>query len=233
MFPDARYKALRNTLDEFERLENHECIAAYGSEFISDRSDVIPILDPSTPDRLRTYTSVSGGDPMNYAIPSYQWICGKNPWSDCDISLVNAKNWSIYAEEPDQYGGETLRVEYCLSKRASEHCKLILSIPLLGVVVGFNLLKLVGMALTWLCLENHPLLTLGGLDQQVENEVKKLLTIDQMPYIHFSRIQIQLPTVYHCYLNYQVNRCHGKPGLGCGFRQSIVGQHLFHEQDIQ
>jgi hypothetical protein len=165
-FHDNRYKALRNALDEFERLENHECIAAYGSEFISDRSDVILILDPSTPDRLRNYTSVAGGDPMDYGTSHNTWICRQGLWSSCgDMSLINAKNWSIYAEQPDHYGGETLRVEYCLSKRTLEHCKLILSIPLLGVVVGCNLFKLVGLALTWLCLENRPLLTLGGLGQ--------------------------------------------------------------------
>ncbi|KAI3579703.1 hypothetical protein IWW34DRAFT_693993 [Fusarium oxysporum f. sp. albedinis] len=161
-FHDNRYKALRNTLDEFERLENHECIAAYGPEFISDRSDVILILDPSTPDRLRNYTSVAGGDPMDYGTSHNTWICRQGLWSSCgDMSLTNAKNWSIYAEQPDHYGGETLQVEYCLSKRTPEHCKLILSIPLLGVVVGCNLFKLVGLALTWLCLENRPLLTLG------------------------------------------------------------------------
>ncbi|KAK2468550.1 hypothetical protein H9L39_20196 [Fusarium oxysporum f. sp. albedinis] len=134
-FHDNRYKALRNTLDEFERLENHECIAAYGPEFISDRSDVILILDPSTPDRLRNYTSVAGGDPMDYGTSHNTWICRQGLWSSCgDMSLTNAKNWSIYAEQPDHYGGETLQVEYCLSKRTPEHCKLILSIPLLGVV---------------------------------------------------------------------------------------------------
>ncbi|KAH7141569.1 hypothetical protein B0J13DRAFT_637349, partial [Dactylonectria estremocensis] len=161
-FHDKRYKALRNSLDEFERLENRDCIAVYGQKLISDRSDVILILDPSTPDYLSNYTDVYGGDPMDLVSTRNGWICGEDPWvDDCDVSSVNANDWTIYAEQPDLYGGETLRVEYCLSKRTPEHCRLILSIPLLAVVVGCNVSKLVGLALTWLYLEKRPLLTLG------------------------------------------------------------------------
>lgn len=34
--------------------------------------------------------------------------------------------------------------------------------PLMAVVVGCNVLKLVGLGLTWIFLDKQPLLTLGG-----------------------------------------------------------------------
>lgn len=140
----------------------------YGRELISDRSDVILILDPSTPDSVSHYTDLIGGDPMAYESTPYDWICanGRFRSATCDVSTIasDPDNWRVRASDISNANNETLlRVEYCLSKRTQEHCRLILSIPMLAVVVGCNALKLGGMIIAWLCLEERPLLTLGGI----------------------------------------------------------------------
>ncbi|KAH7120280.1 hypothetical protein B0J13DRAFT_457311 [Dactylonectria estremocensis] len=163
-YTDERYKTLRKSLDRFERLENQDCIAGYARKLISERSDVILIIDPLTPDNISDYTEVDGGDPMFSGV-NY-WICGQSyhvQMASCDVSTVDAKNWMIRAANTQASAEKRLRVESCLSKRTPGHCRLNLSTSMLAVVVGCNIIKLVGLVVTWLCLEKQPLLTLGDV----------------------------------------------------------------------
>lgn len=153
---------LRNSLHEFERIENQECLAAYGRRLVADRSDVILVLDPETvtSDELRTYSNV--GDPFVTRSLPYDWICSEWGPIDCDPSSINPENWTF---TKSYRKGE--RVEFCLSKPASQRCKLILNTYILGIVIVCNTVMLVGQSLAWLCLKERPLLTLGGLFNQV------------------------------------------------------------------
>ncbi|KAF5019104.1 hypothetical protein F66182_8900 [Fusarium sp. NRRL 66182] len=144
-YPDERYSELRDSLDEFVRLENRQCIAAYQQPLISHWSDVILILDPSTPDAVTNYTSVEGGDPLDYIPKPYGWICKERGYERelCDASSVDPDTWTVHVSRvvpTDGYDEMAVRVAYCL------RC---------------NVLKLIGLALTWLFLEKRPLLTLG------------------------------------------------------------------------
>ncbi|KAE9575181.1 hypothetical protein CGMCC3_g8517 [Colletotrichum fructicola] len=51
--------------------------------------------------------------------------------------------------------------DYCVSRSLEEQCNLVVDTRFLAIVVGCNLLKLLGLAATWLCLKKRPLLTIG------------------------------------------------------------------------
>ncbi|KAM0429814.1 hypothetical protein ACHAPT_006420 [Fusarium lateritium] len=158
------FNALKASLHGFERLSNSECMAAYGQKLVSGRSDVILILDPSTVDPDFRYTVRWSGHPYRRGSTPYDWMCGRRPWADdqCDVSSLDADDWPLYTD--DRWVNKTLpRVEYCLSKRTPEYCRLVLNIYLLAIVVGCNVIKLAGLGLTWLCLKQQPLLTLGDV----------------------------------------------------------------------
>lgn len=162
-YGNKEFDALKTSLNKFEKLTNSECMAAYGQKLVSGRSDVILILDPLTVDTEFGYTVRWSGDPNRRGSEPYDWMCGRKPWADeqCDVSSLNVDNWPLYSD--DKWVNKTSpRVEYCLSKQTPEYCKLALNIYLLTIVVGCNVVKLIGLGLTWLCLKQQPLLTLGG-----------------------------------------------------------------------
>ncbi|UPL01891.1 hypothetical protein LCI18_012825 [Fusarium solani-melongenae] len=162
-YGNKEFDAIKTSLNEFEKLTNSECMAAYGQKLVSGRSDVILILDPSTVDTEFGYTVRWSGDPNRRGSEPYDWMCGRKPWADeqCDVSSLDVDHWPLYSD--DKWVNKTSpRVQHCLSKRTPEYCKLVLNIYLLAIVVGCNVVKLIGLGLTWLCLKQQPLLTLGG-----------------------------------------------------------------------
>lgn len=176
-YRNEEFDALKTSLNEFEKLTNSECMAAYGQKLVSGRSDVILILDPSTVDTEFAYTVRWSGDPNRRGSEPYDWMCGRKPWADgqCDVSSLDVDNWPLYSD--DKWVNKTSpRVEYCLSKQTPEYCKLALNIYLLAIVVGCNVVKLIGLGLTWLCLKQQPLLTLGGSVKQPNLFIKCLLS---------------------------------------------------------
>ncbi|RSL56726.1 hypothetical protein CEP53_006717 [Fusarium sp. AF-6] len=163
-YGNSDFDALKTSLNDFEKLSNDECLDAYGQKLVSGRSDVILILDHSTVDTEFKYTVRWSGDPKRRGAEPYDWMCGREPWADeqCDVSSLDVDNWPLYSDNKWVNKTEP-RVEYCLSKRTPEYCKLALNIYLLAIVVGCNLVKLIGLGLTWLCLKQQPLLTLGDV----------------------------------------------------------------------
>ncbi|KAM5360895.1 hypothetical protein ACJZ2D_013462 [Fusarium nematophilum] len=168
------YQNLTLPLNGFERLGNRQCIAAYNRKIVSSRSDVILVLDlpqGHLPDRNRSVAHVNLVDPT---VTAANWICepdGKvkvdSPHMEatCDASSVDPNNWTVSKSIPSSSGDQTIPVpvQYCLSKLTPGHCKLVANMPLFGVVIACNISKLVGLSMTWLYLEERPLLTIGGL----------------------------------------------------------------------
>ncbi|KAM5344029.1 hypothetical protein ACJ41O_012566 [Fusarium nematophilum] len=146
---------------EFQRLENQDCIDQYSSLLLSKRSDVVLVVANQTLKHWDGVTQIEGGDPLQSVPASYAWICMRKNYYDygepCDVSSVaaNPGNWTV------SNLGTPFRVNYCLSKQTEEHCRLIMSVPIFAVVVACNIIKLIGLALTWLFLDKRPLLTLG------------------------------------------------------------------------
>ncbi|KAF5009764.1 hypothetical protein FDECE_4037 [Fusarium decemcellulare] len=80
VFYDDDLQDLKKSLNNLERLSNRECIATYGNKLLSDRADVILILDPQLSDRFNNFTLVkSTASPMagqdDPTRAPYDWIC--------------------------------------------------------------------------------------------------------------------------------------------------------------
>lgn len=163
---------------EFERLENKECIATYGQKLVADQSDVILMVNPAVVGFDKNFTVLyESGDPAFVHLPPYDWICrgefdriGERNSHLCDPSSIDPENWivlpeAIFQSPPPYASNDTWRVDYCMSKRSSQQCKLVLNTYILGLVIGCNLIKLFGLAVTWVCLKQRPILTLGGTFQ--------------------------------------------------------------------
>ena len=103
---------LRNELHLFERLENSECIAAYGSTFVSDRTTVVLLVSTSgTSSGIANWTLLKGGSTASDPNP-YRWICNtlqEVTFCNVDNVIADAENWQIRVGTYDY-----VKVDYCL-----------------------------------------------------------------------------------------------------------------------
>ncbi|KAF5005905.1 hypothetical protein FDECE_7663 [Fusarium decemcellulare] len=168
VYETESYRKLQKSLDGFETISNRECLTAYSQTLVSKRGDLVLVVDPSTRYLWDNETYPTLIDPVQKNIVPNNWICDMRMDRSleerrCNMGSIDPTNWTV-SFELDLFSvvdDKKVMVDYCLSKPAAEHCKVIVSMPLLGVVIGCNVFKLVGLALTWLYLERRPLLTLG------------------------------------------------------------------------
>lgn len=127
-------------LSSLERLDNSHCIQAYGRELITDRGDVI--LSFSSSDTGTIFNPIGGSDGY-YSLHPFDWT-NRHPFdwmrlydgsSVCDTGklLANPDSWTV------AFG----RVDYCLSMRRPEQCRLRFNPSLLAIVIAFNAVKIV------------------------------------------------------------------------------------------
>lgn len=141
--------------DEFEHLENDECISQYARKFVTNRSALFIVIpsdvNNSYWDEVSPYSKAHSAGP-------YSWLCAAMP-KPCDPTKLKAQSedWKLV-----NWRTEPTPIKYCLSKPVRERCRVAMSMPLMAIVVGCNVLKLAGLGLTWIFLDKKPLLTLGG-----------------------------------------------------------------------
>jgi hypothetical protein len=135
----------------YERLDQHSCIREYGVDYLSDRRHSLVVVSGQSPNPLLGILDWSYGAPKN------SWVCGADlglnmtiqtyslDYYDCTIDVaLNNDTWVI--------GDHT--VEYCLSQKVEDRCRLQFAMPILVVVLGCNFAKLICMAVTlWKCRE--------------------------------------------------------------------------------
>ena len=183
--PNTTQDALETTLQDYQEdltslaiLENNACTEAYTAPIISSESDLLVVLDYSDAINnsllavLPNVESRSVNANFDYAFCLFP--------GTCDAS-TNPHNWSTdsFASAiayPDDYefsykelvfvNGEVefmsgIRVQYCLSQRVEEHCKLQFSLVIMAIVMICNLIKTVCMG--WIAWKQdpEPLVTLG------------------------------------------------------------------------
>ena len=168
------FKALQD-VSNWQRLENTECINAYGQPFVSAHGDLLAIssdVNTSEPalwilDANPVGGTASGDQP-------YAWICqtlqdaGKMETCSPNSVLKNASNWTLpsvtstglggihYTKKPTEFA-----VDHCLSKPVEERCRLQFSLVIMCIVISCNLVKTVGMLLTLFYHKSQPLVTFG------------------------------------------------------------------------
>jgi hypothetical protein len=155
---DWRLRLVRD-MRSFERLESRSCIESYLDNRLSDRSDVVLVLRPDTPN------SSSAFRPSTNADISLDWYSNSLLWR-CDLVLgcgagalvaADAGNWTIWVNP-----SLNATVDHCLSRAERGGCKLLIHPVFLAVVVACNAFKLLCMGLTLWNQKAPTLMTIGG-----------------------------------------------------------------------
>ena len=163
-YPSQRLQELRGLQSSLQRLDNDACLKAYRKDFITDRGDVLVVS--SDPGMNRSLLGPSTSVPT-YDLPldlssqavSYSWTCrmSDNEYSNSDYRYPqNAcpfpdHNWTIHG----------FSIDYCLSDRIEQSCRLQFSLVIMIIVILCNIMKTLCMGFTVWKLSSVPLLTLG------------------------------------------------------------------------
>ncbi|KAF9060837.1 hypothetical protein BDP27DRAFT_1429601 [Rhodocollybia butyracea] len=187
----------------WEFLNPSDCLQAYAVDFLSDRRDIVVVTGDYTSNNnfLNFYNGSSGQMQGSGATP-YDWICDLAPsiWPDINDFLfgglppigfcstgwrkINPSNWTIpvvffpfealNSTESLKPISESLEVMYCLSKTTASRCQLQFNLPLLAIVVAFNIVKVTCMAMVAIRMCDNPLVTLGDAVASFTNSPEPL-----------------------------------------------------------
>lgn len=162
------YSHLTRNLQNFEKLEPVPCMDAYETNFITDHGDLIIILDAAINTTFHRLESSNPISPIDLESP-YLWMCNRLSNAYCDLAAVRENatrgEWTVKVAEVtgEPYDIWSIaKVEYCLSERKPERCRLQFSMPFLVVVIVFNLVKVTCMVMTLWWQREATLVTVGG-----------------------------------------------------------------------
>ncbi|KAK4550052.1 hypothetical protein LTR36_003019 [Oleoguttula mirabilis] len=153
------FSADLNNATAVQNLTNSECIAAYGTSFVSGRDHVLAITSAQGNQTNNTmfYTTenIYNLDAGSDELPSYFWICIDlaDSDTDCDVTAArrNASDWTVNGK----------KIEYCLSRVMPSRCKLQFSIHILLTVIIMNACKSISMFMTLWREKDATLVTVG------------------------------------------------------------------------
>ncbi|KAK5697818.1 hypothetical protein LTR17_023785 [Elasticomyces elasticus] len=143
-----------------QNFTNSDCIAAYGTAFVSGHSHVLMITSAHGEVSNDTVFSFDQGTYSKYnggGGPPYDWICTDTVQylytEYCDIASVRrqASDWSM----------NHAKIDYCLAQISPSHCKLQFSLHILVTVIVMNACKSVCMFLTLYQQKDETLVTIG------------------------------------------------------------------------
>ena len=153
---DFIQKAQQN---ELERLDPVACIKAYSPLFLSERTNLGLIIDANVTDNP---TSL-GGSGYLCTDPKYDGTSCDSGTMIRDINSGEAWRFVHYSSGAIDIDGT---VEYCLSQKVQEHCRLQFSIIIMVIVIIANFLKLLCMVYT---IRSHHVPTLVTMGDAVSS----------------------------------------------------------------
>ncbi|OAL28642.1 hypothetical protein AYO22_02836 [Fonsecaea multimorphosa] len=156
---------------DFILLNNEDCIHAYARDFVEDRRNVIVVVkNPPANEGSLFKIAVNEFPPViNSSFNNFAWICDnpdvvnqthaccENQWGFVPCSKITPKLVDI----ADQWSTGGFEVDHCLSEPVESQCHLHFSLILMGVVLVFNILKVIGIAYVTFWLGESPLVTVG------------------------------------------------------------------------
>lgn len=150
---------MQQNISTYEKLDPSTCIKEYGVDYLSDRRHVFAVVPGQFSNPLLGFLD------WNYDGSRNSWVCGtsQGPNSrietisidifDCSIpvALDNITYWTM-ADQP---------VEYCLSQKVTDQCRLQIALPIMVVVLICNAVKLICMTVTLWKFKEPTFVTLG------------------------------------------------------------------------
>ncbi len=168
--PDPRWEnlqAYQKNQASLVRLENKACSEAFTAPIISSASVLILISDYSN----SSNSLIGYGYRESRFIPGspyhavYGWN-GSYGLTETDETSHNTENWTFNIVESVDASvyldlNTKSRIQYCLTKREEEHCRLQFSLAIMIIVITCNLLKTICMSKIAWKHDREPLVTLG------------------------------------------------------------------------
>ena len=150
---------MQQNISQYERLDESSCIKEYGIDYLSSRRHAVVVVSNSTPS-----DTVLGFLDWTYSQPQNSWVCGTSLGSNMTLATLPISDFdcsiSVALSNDTWYMADQV-VEYCLSERVPDVCRLQFAVPIMVVVLCCNFIKLLCMALTmWSCKE-FSMVTLG------------------------------------------------------------------------
>lgn len=139
-----------NNATVFQNLSNVDCIKNYGNSLVVGRRNIIAVTTSVNAGRTRndTVLSVTTHSPADIVRlkDTLGWICEDLPgyvdqhdyppkFCDFNAALKSASTWKTANQT----------IDYCLSERVSEQCKLQVSRTIMIVVICCNVVKMLCM----------------------------------------------------------------------------------------
>jgi hypothetical protein len=150
---------LQRNATAFERLEPDGCIRAYGVDFLSARRHVLVVAAIEG-----LGNSLLGTLDWSYGSIQNSWVCGTDVAANMTLHPKDSESHGCTVREaissypPMSIANRT--VEYCLSQRVADECKLQFSLPIMLVIIFCNMVKLFCILLT-LMKYDPTLITIG------------------------------------------------------------------------
>ncbi|KAG9229348.1 hypothetical protein BJ875DRAFT_500010 [Amylocarpus encephaloides] len=170
LWPDNLH-FLQRDLSMYERLENAECKQNYATSFIRDRSDVIVVTAPKSPENKTS--TILGSSSGGFGPWPYKWLCPKDLTQNfgCYDQLEATKEiWTF-----PNFNYPT--VLYCLSKKMKQQCKLEYGFYISLFTILANFAKLLVFAITLWTLRSHRTKELvSGNAKENKNKTTLLVT---------------------------------------------------------
>jgi hypothetical protein len=146
--------------NSFQRLDNADCIHAYAQSTISGYSDVVLITNYSTPSSTPIVFYYSLVNSFERDQLPFAWICQESQSGSLASNPVFC-NAPAIEQHASEWTVEGKKIDYCLSRKIDEHCKLQFSTYAMGAVIACNGVKTICMLLTLLLHTEDIIVTLG------------------------------------------------------------------------
>lgn len=169
--PNKAIRFLQDEVQHLERLNNADCIAAYGGSMVTNHANLLVIANTSYDQAVDPLLRVSS----MYGTEGPSWICESttNIGKYCNVpkKVDNAQDWTTMGTTSlgwddltdycSVYPNTDYAVEYCLAQRTPEMCSIGVAVSILIAVLICNVIKVCCLFWTWRMLSLHPLVTIG------------------------------------------------------------------------
>lgn len=142
---------MQQNISSYEKLDQATCITEYGVDYLSSRRNALVVVDGQLSNPLLGILDWTYGAPVN------SWTCGTTVEPNMTMETISIAEFDCnipVALGNDTWLMGTQQVDYCLSQRVEDQCRLQFAVPIMIVVLICNLVKLAAMAvILWKCRE--------------------------------------------------------------------------------
>lgn len=149
---------MQQNISSYEKLDLATCIKEYGVDYLSNRRHVLAVVSGHFADPLLGFLDWDYDGSLN------SWVCGTSQGPNSSLETISIDNFDCSI--PVALGNDTWLmadqpVEYCLSQKVLDRCRLQFAIPIMVVVLVCNAVKLICMIITLWKFNEPTFVTLG------------------------------------------------------------------------